>query len=279
MRTAPSPDPPAQAVRRPATLALGFALGGFFDGIVLHQVLQWHHLLSAVDAPGLADPRAQVLADGLFHAAMYVVAVSAIVSLLRPGPRPGGLRTAGLVLLGFAAWHATDAVLSHWLLGLHRIRMGVASPLAWDLGWLLAFGALPALLGARWARIGRGVRAGPGVPIAWAAVATAAALVAARPPAADGAEGARGTDPSDPAGPAGTRTVAAVLAHAGHAGRLLAALPDDARVIGADDAGRVWWVRMPADASALRLLGHGAIWVAGTAATPGCAAWAVPRPR
>ena len=46
---------PAQAVRRPATLALGFALGGFFDGIVLHQVLQWHHLLSAVDAPGLAE--------------------------------------------------------------------------------------------------------------------------------------------------------------------------------------------------------------------------------
>lgn len=26
--------------------ALGFALGGFFDGILLHQILQWHHLLS-----------------------------------------------------------------------------------------------------------------------------------------------------------------------------------------------------------------------------------------
>src|SRR5690606_18965301 len=27
---------------------LGFALGGFFDGILLHQILQWHHLLSLV---------------------------------------------------------------------------------------------------------------------------------------------------------------------------------------------------------------------------------------
>jgi uncharacterized membrane protein len=27
---------------------LGFAFGGFFDGILLHQVLQWHHLLSLV---------------------------------------------------------------------------------------------------------------------------------------------------------------------------------------------------------------------------------------
>jgi uncharacterized membrane protein len=27
---------------------LGFAFGGFFDGILLHQVLQWHHLLSGI---------------------------------------------------------------------------------------------------------------------------------------------------------------------------------------------------------------------------------------
>ncbi len=24
---------------------LGLGLGGFFDGIVLHQILQWHHLI------------------------------------------------------------------------------------------------------------------------------------------------------------------------------------------------------------------------------------------
>jgi Predicted membrane protein len=38
----------------PATLiwaryALGFGLGGFFDGILLHQILQWHHLLSGIE--------------------------------------------------------------------------------------------------------------------------------------------------------------------------------------------------------------------------------------
>ena len=30
---------------------LGFALGGFFDGIVLHQVLQWHHMLTSAGFP------------------------------------------------------------------------------------------------------------------------------------------------------------------------------------------------------------------------------------
>jgi uncharacterized membrane protein len=30
------------------SVLLGLGLGGFFDGIVLHQILQWHHMLSAV---------------------------------------------------------------------------------------------------------------------------------------------------------------------------------------------------------------------------------------
>ena len=28
------------------TVLLGLGLGGFFDGIVLHQILQWHHMES-----------------------------------------------------------------------------------------------------------------------------------------------------------------------------------------------------------------------------------------
>jgi hypothetical protein len=31
-----------------AGVFLGLGLGGFFDGIVLHQVLQWHHMVSLV---------------------------------------------------------------------------------------------------------------------------------------------------------------------------------------------------------------------------------------
>ena len=28
-------------------ILLGIGLGGFVDGIVLHQILQWHHMLSS----------------------------------------------------------------------------------------------------------------------------------------------------------------------------------------------------------------------------------------
>lgn len=45
--------PPGRSLRPLAWAGgcIGFSLGGFFDGILLHQVLQWHHLLSRVRSP------------------------------------------------------------------------------------------------------------------------------------------------------------------------------------------------------------------------------------
>ena len=34
-----------------ADMLLGLGLGGFFDGIVLHQLLQWHHMLTSPGYP------------------------------------------------------------------------------------------------------------------------------------------------------------------------------------------------------------------------------------
>jgi uncharacterized membrane protein len=269
-----APPPPEP---RAAAIALGIALGGFFDGIVLHQVLQWHHLLSAVDAPGLADPAAQVMVDGLFHAAMYVLGGIAAWRLLRAPLRPAARRLGGWLLVGFAAWHLIDSVLSHWLLGIHRIRMDVASPLAWDLGWLVVFGGVPALLGAALLRRG----AMPLVPdgrrgtaLGWVLLAAVPGGIAARPPGAAVA-GTVGTVAAP--GP-DLRTVTVILASASRAPRLLAALPADGRVLDTGSGGRLWRIALPRDASTWPLVRSGAIWVAGTPATPGCASWSASEP-
>jgi uncharacterized membrane protein len=137
---------------------LGFALGGFFDGILLHQILQWHHLLSAIDPD---DARLQVMADGLFHALMYLLA---LVGLWQLWPLARDMRVStellvAAMLAGFGTWHVVDAIMSHWLLEIHRIRMDSASPLFWDLLWLAVFGILPiaaAILLARGSGPGRG---------------------------------------------------------------------------------------------------------------------------
>lgn len=131
-------------------LLVGFALGGFFDGILLHQILQWHHLLSGLDDPVGSDLRFQIMMDGVFHLAMYLVAVAGGVLLVAAHAAGGRGGTTSeilrLVLIGFGTWHVVDAVVSHWLLGLHRIRMDSEVPLVWDIAWLVVFGVLPLLV-------------------------------------------------------------------------------------------------------------------------------------
>lgn len=74
-------------------LSLGFALGSFFDGTLPDQNLQRHHLLSGLD-PAFADIGVQILADGLFHALMYVIAAVGLWLLWRwrPSRRCAGKR-------------------------------------------------------------------------------------------------------------------------------------------------------------------------------------------
>lgn len=85
-----------------------------------------------------------MVADGWFHASMYAVAAFGLWRLWRMW---AALDTAGTdralaawSLIGFGAWHLLDAVGSHWLLGIHRIRMDVGNPLARDLAWAAVFG-------------------------------------------------------------------------------------------------------------------------------------------
>jgi uncharacterized membrane protein len=51
--SASRPRPDDHAVHEAVTrcrapgILLGIGLGGFVDGIVLHQILQWHHMLTS----------------------------------------------------------------------------------------------------------------------------------------------------------------------------------------------------------------------------------------
>ncbi len=56
------------------TVLLGVGLGGFFDGIVLHQILQWHHMLTSAGYPAntVGNLELNTLWDGLFHTSTYI---------------------------------------------------------------------------------------------------------------------------------------------------------------------------------------------------------------
>ena len=132
-----------------ASVLLGIGLGGFFDGIVLHQVLQWHHLLSAHAPPdSLANLELNTLADGLFHSTAWVVTVAGIFALwqsLRRGDRLDMTGLVGGMLAGWGGFNLVEGVIDHHILGLHHVRPG-PHELLYDLGFL-AWGAVMLVVG------------------------------------------------------------------------------------------------------------------------------------
>ncbi len=261
----PPDTPPTEATARLPWVGglLGFALGGFFDGILLHQVLQWHHLLSGLEGSAFRDIRVQILADGLFHLLMYAVAVAGLWRLWRARRAfalPGADRRllAG-VLIGFGVWHMLDGALSHWILGIHRIRMDVEEPLYWDLLWFFAFGVL--FVAAGW-RLGRGGGSGHGAPRRRAAAPAALAFAVL-------AAGAAAALP-----PPGVTTVLALFGSGPVPPGLAAALRAvDGRPVWSDPSGRLWAIDLGAEGSALPLYRHGALLVSRTILPAGCLNW------
>jgi uncharacterized membrane protein len=193
MPVVPLPDVASQHSRQLAWAGylLGFALGGFFDGILLHQVLQWHHLLSSLEGGIFGDIRVQVLADGLFHVLMYILAAIGLLQLWRGrrdyAARDGDRFMLARALLGFGIWHVLDTLLSHWILRIHRIRPESDNPLFWDVLWLAVFGLAFLVAGLVLCRKKRGtptprVRSG-GMAAILAFAVVMSAPIAALPPA------------------------------------------------------------------------------------------------
>src|SRR4051794_21113001 len=70
---------------------IGFALGGFFDGILLHQVLQWQHLFSLVPGERWRDIGSQILMDAWFQVLHYVIACVGLWLLWTARPSPAAI--------------------------------------------------------------------------------------------------------------------------------------------------------------------------------------------
>ncbi len=147
------------ATRTPGLL-LGIGLGGFVDGIVLHQILQWHHMLTSTTANPMdtvAGLEANTLADGVFHAATWIfVAVGSWLAwdAWRTGRlAPSWRAQLGLLLLGWGAFNVVEGLIDHELLGIHHVRDDLGGPIGWDLGFLV-FGCALVAAGGWMSRAG-----------------------------------------------------------------------------------------------------------------------------
>jgi uncharacterized membrane protein len=132
------------------SIILGLGLGGFFDGIVLHLVLQWHHMLSEREPVNTVDGlELNTLADGVFHAGTYIFTLLGVLLLWHGLSRGQGHFPArvlfGGLLTGWGLFNLVEGIIDHHILEVHHVRHG-SNELLWDLGFL-AWGAAMLIAG------------------------------------------------------------------------------------------------------------------------------------
>ncbi|MDQ3797371.1 MAG: DUF2243 domain-containing protein [Pseudomonadota bacterium] len=128
-----------------AGILFGLGLGGFFDGIVLHQLLQWHHMLTSAGYPANSVQNLEIntLWDGLFHASTYVFVLLGLIMLWRTAHRAhlwwSGKLLLGTVLMGFGIFNVVEGIINHHLLGIHHVNETVPPDqwIYWDISFLV----------------------------------------------------------------------------------------------------------------------------------------------
>lgn len=133
-----------------AGIVLGAAQAGFFDGIVIHQLLQWHHMFTSIRTDAtVAGLELNTLGDGLFHLFDWALNLVGLALLWRAVKRPDVALSTGVllgsILLGVGLFNVTEGIIDHHLLGIHHVRSGPNESL-YDFGFLAVSAAI-ALVG------------------------------------------------------------------------------------------------------------------------------------
>ena len=110
-----------------AGVVIGIGLGGFIDGIALHQILQWHNMGSAVLPPHSMPAMSQNMRwDGWFHAAALLITLAGVFMLWREGQHgttpESGVAFAGQMIFGWGLFNLVEGLIDHHMLGLHHVR-------------------------------------------------------------------------------------------------------------------------------------------------------------
>jgi uncharacterized membrane protein len=151
---------------RNAAILIGVGLGGFVDGIVLHQIAHWHQMLSARVPPTTLEAlQHNMRADGWFHAAVWLVTFAGVLALWRgvrgPGRLPGTRTLLGYMLVGWGAFNVIEGIIDHHLLHLHHVRDLPTHVVFYDWAFIVLSGAL--ILVGLAIRDGRDRVAGPAI--------------------------------------------------------------------------------------------------------------------
>lgn len=126
-----------------ACILVGVGVGGFFDGIVFHRLLQWHHVVSTWYPPtSLENLRLNTLWDGIFHSVVYAILVVAFFLVWRTASHGYIYWSARLVmgsaLMGWGIFNLIEGLVDHHVLEIHHLNetAEAAHRGVWDIAFL-----------------------------------------------------------------------------------------------------------------------------------------------
>ncbi len=108
------------------SMIIGVGLGGFIDGIILHQILQIHEMLSnKVAATNYIGKSVNMFWDGIFHFFCLIVVLIGIISMWRLYFKKNidcsGKLLSGGLLLGWGLFNIVEGITNHHILKLHNV--------------------------------------------------------------------------------------------------------------------------------------------------------------
>jgi uncharacterized membrane protein len=114
-------------------VVLGIGLGGFLDGILFHQLLQLHNMLTGkIPKDSIANVEINMFWDGMFHAVTWMTTCAGVAMLFRTAKRRDVVLSAptfaGALAIGWGMFNFVEGVIDHHVLGLHHVveRLGVS---------------------------------------------------------------------------------------------------------------------------------------------------------
>jgi uncharacterized membrane protein len=136
-----------------AGILIGIGMGGFVDGIGLHQIAQWHSMLSNIVPPHTMDTmRVNMTWDGLFHALTWIVTLVGILRLRSAASARAAVPSlqvfTGQLILGWGLFNLVEGIIDHQILGIHNVgevptytvynltSLGIGGILFILLGWM-----------------------------------------------------------------------------------------------------------------------------------------------
>ncbi|GGP94460.1 putative membrane protein [Actinomadura coerulea] len=132
-------------------IVLGVGLGGFVDGILLHQLLQWHHMLTSTNTDNIGvkyySPHTvsglemNTVWDGIFHVVCWLSVLTGLALLYSRVTRDRrrvwtSPALWGWILVGWGLFNVVEGIIDHQILGIHHVHGG-PHQIWWDVGFLL----------------------------------------------------------------------------------------------------------------------------------------------